>query len=146
MQASEFPELWASYVNAGQLKPLIDLYADNAVLLPTFSPEHVSDGEGLNDYFENLATKKNLHINLAADTIHCQSLGEQRFIITGAYAFLFEVDHRLCTFPSRYTFVIDLAQSKPILHHHSSQAPTPLPSQTDPSLKGQGVSDKVTAL
>ena len=47
-------------------------------------------------------------------------------MVNGIYDFQFLMDGTLLTFPSRFTFVIDLEKESPILHHHSSQVPRTL--------------------
>lgn len=125
-QASGFPALWAGYINNGQLDKVIALYNENAVLMPTFSPNPVTDTQGLTNYFTNLASKKGLNVKLEEETVVCLHIEAQSYVINGDYAFAFQQDGALQTFPSRFTFVIDLAKEQPILHHHSSQLPTPL--------------------
>jgi len=123
IQASDFPALWAQYINENNLKGVVDLYNDSFVLLPTFSPHIVITVEKLNDYFVRLASRDGLVVELHTKNVRCQQTGEQTYVVTGVYSFKFEIDETLLTFPSRFTFVLDLAQDKPILHHHSSQVP-----------------------
>ena len=128
MQAYKFPALWANYINTGKFKLLIDLYADNATLIPTFSPEYINDKIKLTSYFEKLALKKNLCIDLEKNSIASEKIDGNTYIITGEYSFTFESDGQPSTFPARYTFIINLTLNNPILHHHSSQEPVPFAS------------------
>ncbi|MFT6388825.1 MAG: hypothetical protein ACJAUP_002210 [Cellvibrionaceae bacterium] len=123
IQAPDFPALWAQHINENNLTDVIDLYNDNFVLMPTFSPHIVNTVEKLNDYFVRLASRDGLVVELHEKTVMCQQTREQSYVITGVYSFKFEIDETLLTFPSRFTFVVDMAQDKPILHHHSSQVP-----------------------
>ncbi|MGH1485538.1 MAG: DUF4440 domain-containing protein [Cellvibrionaceae bacterium] len=118
-----FPNLWADYVNQGELQKLLGLYNDTATLLPTFSPRSVNTEEKLIEYFEKLSSRDGLNVSLHDNTVHPQKIGAQSYVISGIYSFKFEVDGTLLTFPSRFTFVVDLSLEKPILHHHSSQIP-----------------------
>ncbi len=125
-EASDFPAFWADCVNQSRIDDVIALYHDGAVLMPTFSPHAVKDRAALRRYFGQLASREGLEVTLHEETVHCLPAGEQRYVITGIYDFKFSVDGTMLTFPSRFTFVIDLARESPILHHHSSQVPRTL--------------------
>ncbi len=126
IQACDFPALWADCVNTANIEKVVNLYNDNSVLMPTFSPHTVRTQEKLLEYFEQLASRESLSVDLHENTVVCQKTGEQSYVITGIYSFKFEIDQTLLSFASRFTFVIDLAEEKPILHHHSSQIPRTL--------------------
>lgn len=126
IQACDFPAMWANSVSTGDIEKLINLYNENSVLMPTFSPHTVRTHEKLVDYFEKLSERKGLDVDLHENTVVCQKTGETSYVITGIYSFKFEIDQTLLTFPSRFTFVVDLSLDKPILHHHSSQVPRTL--------------------
>lgn len=123
IEANDFPALWASYVNQGSVDGVVGLYNQDFILLPTFSSDIISTDEKLNAYFNGLAQRKGLAVVLHEDTIVTQQCGEKSYINTGFYDFKFEVDGVLKSFPSRFTFVIDLSKEKPLLHHHSSVIP-----------------------
>jgi hypothetical protein len=126
IKAPDFPALWADCVNQGRIDDLIALYHEDAVLMPTFSPHATKNREGLISYFTLLSSRENLHVKLHEETLDCLRTGEQSYVVNGIYDFEFSVDDTLLTFPSRFTFVIDLGRESPILHHHSSQIPRPL--------------------
>ncbi|MGH1439888.1 MAG: DUF4440 domain-containing protein [Cellvibrionaceae bacterium] len=121
--ALNFPSLWGGYVNNGNLNGVLDLYNEDFVLTPTFSPTVVNTADGLQSYFDRLASREGLEVELHDNTIGCQNITEENYIVTGIYSFKFLVDGALLAFPSRFTFVINLSLDKPILHHHSSQIP-----------------------
>lgn len=123
IQACDFPALWASLVNSGDVEQVIALYQDHPILMPTFSPHTVKDETRLREYFTQLASREGLAVKLHESTVVCQKTGETSYVITGIYSFMFDVDGTILTFPSRFTFVIDLNNEKPIIHHHSSQVP-----------------------
>ena len=102
---------------------LLALYHEDAVLMPTFSPHAVKNEEGRRSYFTQLCSRENLVVTLHEKTLDCARTGDRTYVINGIYDFKFSVDGTLLTFPSRFTFVIDLGQESPILHHHSSQIP-----------------------
>ena len=114
---------WISGICTGAIDEVEKLYDENAVLVPTFSPHTVNTTQGIRQYFEQLATRDNLQVRLYDKSLKRQPIGGNAFILSGIYAFEFEVDQLLLTFPSRFTFAVDLSLEKPIVHHHSSQVP-----------------------
>ena len=126
IEAPYFPAFWANCVNQEQIDDLIGLYHEGAVLMPTFSPHAAKNKEELRSYFMLLSSREGLHVKLHEKTLDCLQIGGQSYVINGNYDFKFSVDGTLLTFPSRFTFVIDLGKESPILHHHSSQIPRTL--------------------
>ena len=123
LKACEIPAFWVCCVNQGEIDDVIALYDDSAVLMPTFFPHIVSDKGELANYFSMLFSKTELFVVLhEQDTYYLQTAG-QGYVVNGNYDFKFNVDGILQTFPSRFTFVVDLGKESPILHHHSSQIP-----------------------
>lgn len=114
---------WISGNCSGSIDEVAHLYNETAVLIPTFSPHTVDTPEGVRHYFEQLATRENLQVRLYERSLKKQHLGGTAWVLSGIYSFEFEVDQLLLTFPSRFTFVVDIAESRPIVHHHSSQVP-----------------------
>lgn len=125
-KARHFPALWAGAINAGELEKVVGLYNGASTLTPTFSTSSVNDRDSLNQYFTNLGSRKGVNVSLQDDTINCQHCGANIYILTGTYTFGFEVDGNMESFPSRFTFVVNMDDEQPILHHHSSQAPQAL--------------------
>lgn len=121
--AEDVLSCWISGICNGAIDEVGDLYHENAVLIPTFSPHTVNTNQGIRSYFEQLATRDNLQVRLYEKSLKKQSLGCSSWVLSGLYAFEFEVDQLLLTFPSRFSFAVDLSQEKPIVHHHSSQVP-----------------------
>jgi hypothetical protein len=74
-------------------------------------------------YFEQLATRQGVGVKLHDKSLRTQLMSDTLHTLSGVYSFEFEVDQVLLSFPSRFTFVVDLSREKPILHHHSSQVP-----------------------
>ena len=56
---------WVELVNAGDADGVENLYADHAVLLPTFSHHSINTREQRGDYFRSLASRKGLQIGRA---------------------------------------------------------------------------------
>jgi len=124
--AEEVLSEWIAGVCAGEIEKVARLYHEDAILIPTFSPHTVNTPQGIRHYFEQLATRDNLQARLYEKSLKKQHLGGSAWILSGTYAFEFEVDLLLLTFPSRFTFAVNLEQERPIIHHHSSQVPRTL--------------------
>jgi hypothetical protein len=114
---------WVSRVCSGNPDDIAALYHESAILVPTFSPHTVMTTEGVRDYFGQLASREGLGVRLHNKALRKQSLSETVHTLSGIYSFEFEVDQVLLSFPSRFTFVMDISLTEPILHHHSSQVP-----------------------
>ena len=114
---------WVSRVCSGNADDITALYHECAVLIPTFSPHTVITPEGIRNYFGQLASREGLGVRLHGKALRKQSLSENLNTLSGICSFEFEVDQVLLSFPSRFTFVMDISLPKPILHHHSSQVP-----------------------
>ena len=126
IKAPDFPSYWADCVNNSLIDDLISLYHEGAVLMPTFSPRIAKNKKALESYFKQLSSREGMHVDPHNETINCMEIDLKIFVVNGAYDFKFNVDGTLLTFPSRFTFVLDLAKESPILHHHSSQIPRTL--------------------
>jgi len=114
---------WVTRVCNGNPDTIASLYHNHAVLIPTFSPHTVLAPEGVREYFRQLATRDGLGVRLHNKALRTQARSETLHVLSGIYSFEFEVDQVLLTFPSRFTFLVDLSEERPIIHHHSSQVP-----------------------
>lgn len=114
---------WVSRVCSGNADDIAALYNASAVLIPTFTPHTVTTPEGIRNYFGQLASRDGLGVRLHNKALRKQSLSDTLHTLSGICSFEFEVDQVLLSFPSRFTFVIDISLEQPILHHHSSQVP-----------------------
>ncbi|MEV4439776.1 SgcJ/EcaC family oxidoreductase [Streptomyces sp. NPDC049577] len=113
---------WNAALATGDARRVADLYAPDAVLLPTVSPEIRTTRAGIVDYFEHflegkpVGTVQERFINIpnrntAIDT------GLYRFTLTNEDGSTSEVD-------ARYTFVYELrGDDWLIVNHHSSKVP-----------------------
>ena len=119
-------ERWMENVNKLEVESIAGLYDDESILLPTFSPHRISKPIQVKEYFSQLSTRKNMRVELHSGTLRKSELGESRYIMTGIYSFHFVEDGANLTFPSRFTFILDVTREKPIIHHHSSQIPRAL--------------------
>ena len=110
---------WAEYFNNGNLERLLDMYHEEATLLPTFSPNLLSTPEQIEEYFvRTIEHQASVEID-DGKTIK-NKLSENIYLMTGFYIFYFNNDRKR-EVKSRFTFLIDLSTEKPIQHHHSSQ-------------------------
>ena len=114
---------WMRGSNNGDLEALIALYDEHAVLIPTFSNRLLSTPQARRDYFARLAAREDLSIALHEKTLLNQDLGDGLFALHGIYCWRFAVDGELLSFEARFSYILDLAREKPIVHHHSSQIP-----------------------
>jgi len=114
---------WVSRICSGTPEDIAALYHDSAILIPTFSPHTIKDPEGILNYFTKLATREGLGVRLHNKALRKQSLSDTIQTMSGICSFEFEVDQVLLSFPSRFTFMVDISLPNPILHHHSSQVP-----------------------
>ena len=117
---------WVEHVNKLEVESVVNLYDDKSTLLPTFSPHCLSTPRQIDEYFRQLATKRDLRVELHPETLIKTEIGAGKYIMTGIYSFHFVVDDTSLTFPSRFTFIIDITKETPIIHHHSSQVPRTL--------------------
>lgn len=113
-------------INAGRVDDATSLYADDATLIPTFSAHTLRTEAERAKYFQTLGARPKLTVFLHDATFHDQRVTDTVRIISGIYAFRFEMDGELLTFEARFTFVVDRSLAAPILHHHSSQIPRAL--------------------
>lgn len=125
-KATDVLDAWIAAVNAKDLDTLLGLYADEHVLLATFSPHMIRSDEDTRQYFVQLASREGLGVRLHTRTLAEQRLGDQYSVLVGIYTWNFEIDDDPISFASRFTFVIDIEADQPIVHHHSSQLPRTL--------------------
>ncbi len=124
--SKELIGVWVDAVNQKQLDRVLALYAEDSILLPTFSPHAIRTLEGHRDYFERLASRKGLNVFLHERTLRVFSLAPHCEIASGIYRWSFEIDEEQLGFEARFTYCIDLSRARPIVHHHSSQIPRTL--------------------
>ena len=110
---------WAEYFNNGNLERLLDMYHEEATLLPTFSPNLLSTPEQIEEYFVR-AIEHQASVEIDDGKTIKNKLSENIYLMTGFYIFYFNNDRKR-EVKSRFTFLIDLSTERPIQHHHSSQ-------------------------
>ena len=110
---------WAEHFNNGNLEHLLDMYHEEATLLPTFSSNLLSTPEQIREYFvRTIENQASVEIDNGR-TIK-KKLSENMYLMTGFYIFYLDNDRKR-EFKSQFTFLIDLTTERPIQHHHSSQ-------------------------
>ncbi len=119
-------ELWVNGINSRKLHDVVDLYDENAIILPTFSNKCLSNSDAIRGYFEKLSSFKDLNVVVHDNTLLVQRLSPELYSISGNYFWRFMVEREVLGFEARFTFTINIKHTKPIIHHHSSQIPETL--------------------
>ncbi len=119
----EIIQEWMRGINDGAIDKVISLYDNNSILLPTFSNKVLKTPAAIRDYFQRLASREDLSVALHEKTLSTQNLGNHIAILSGVYRWQFNIEDELMVFQARFTYGLNLSQSAPILHHHSSQIP-----------------------
>ncbi len=117
---------WCQWNNEKRAEDVAGLYAEDAVLQPTFSNHVLMNDELRLQYFTSLGERKGLEVFLHEKTLKIRNLGAFICVASGIYRFSFEIDEEPLTFEARFTWVMDLSKDRPIQHHHSSQVPRTL--------------------
>ena len=125
-KALDILKKWMDGINNADIGKLMSLYAENAVLIPTFSNRLLDNSEKIKDYFTKVGSKDNLSISLHEKTLITQELSLDIYSISGIYKWCFSIDGEPLTFEARFSYMIDITKEKPILNHHSSQIPRTL--------------------
>jgi len=112
---------WNAALATGDPQNVADLYAPNAVLLPTVSNQVRTDRAGIVDYFTHLLQTKP---DARLDSEIVDVLGPDTAIDTGTYTFTLTQNGKQEQLKARYTFVYERVDGKwLIVNHHSSQMP-----------------------
>ncbi|MHC5065178.1 MAG: hypothetical protein ACYTG5_14520 [Planctomycetota bacterium] len=115
-------EAWTKAINQRAVEPLLNLYSEGAVVLPTFAAKIADEPGAIRAYFEDLASRSEFGVKLDEDSFRETRIGYLS-VICGLYAFTLGEGKDTKFWASRFTFVLDLSQESPILHHHSSALP-----------------------
>ncbi len=115
---------WIAAFNSGDVDAVLSLYDPGATLIPTFSNRIIKTPDAMREYFTRLAARDDLSVELHEKTLDIQSKdADMIHILIGTYCFQMGIDGELFRFEARFSFVMDLALERPIIHHHSSQIP-----------------------
>ena len=121
-----FLDEWIQLVNNGDIERLLNLYDNEAILIPTFSNGILNTPEKLRGYFEELGSREELSVSVNEKYLVVQELQNQIFALGGIYDWRFNVEGEVQNFEARFSYLVDLSKPSPILHHHSSQVPRTL--------------------
>ena len=121
-----FLDKWIQLVNNGDIESLLNLYDNEAILIPTFSNGILNTPEKLRGYFEELGSREELSVSVNEKYLVVQELQNQIFALGGIYDWRFNVEGEVQNFEARFSYLVDLSKPSPILHHHSSQVPRTL--------------------
>jgi len=112
---------WVEHFNNRNLECILDMYHEDATLLPTFLPNLLSNPEQIKDYFvRTVESQASVEID-DSQTIN-KKLSENMYLMTGRYTFCLKTKNNT-KYLSWFTFLIDLSVDSPIRHHHSSRVP-----------------------
>ena len=112
---------WVEHFNNRNLECILDMYHEDATLLPTFLPNLLSNPEQIKDYFvRTVESQASVEID-DSKTIN-KKLSENMYLMTGRYTFCLKTKENI-KYLSWFTFLIDLSVDSPIRHHHSSRVP-----------------------
>ena len=118
--AALFPE-WNTALATGDPQKVADLYAPDAVLLPTVSNEVRSNRAEIVDYFTKFLQSKPQGV---IDDEAVDALDADTAINTGVYTFTLTKDGKQQQVKARYTFVYELIDGRWLItNHHSSAMP-----------------------
>lgn len=114
---------WNAALASHDPAKVADLYAPNAVLLPTLSNVVRTNRAGLIDYFEEFLAK-NPKGTLTQEIVTV--LDDDTAINTGVYRFDLTIDGHPSAVDARYTFVYEKRHGRWLItNHHSSAMPVP---------------------
>jgi hypothetical protein len=114
---------WLLAVNKHDIDTLLALYHKSAILMPTFSNRLLNNPNKIREYFEKLTRQKELSVALHEKTLNIQAIENEIYVLCGIYYWRFSLDGELIRFEARFSYILDLSQISPIIHHHSSQIP-----------------------
>lgn len=117
---------WLEKVDSGDLEGVLALYCEDALLQPTFSTGFLSTPADIRGYFEELCAWDCLRVESGSGGLIEQKLSASLRSLSGLYTWHFLLHDKPVAFEARFTFIVDLSREDPILHHHSSQVPSPL--------------------
>lgn len=114
-------QAWIAALSTGSSDAILKLYAPDAYLLPTLSPQLHNTPELRKAYFDKLTKRENLKATVKENHIRMFS---GIAINSGLYDFSFTDDGDTKTIPARFTFVYHhTPKGWMIVEHHSSVLP-----------------------
>lgn len=112
---------WVQVLSTGQLDRLLELYAADSILIPTFNDRLHLDSDDREQYFLQLMSLDNLRVTVIEQ--HPRRRSDIAFN-SGIYEFRFMRDGHEQWFLARFSFVYEMTEKGwKILEHHSSLLP-----------------------
>ena len=121
-----FPRRWGARVSAGDAKGALQLYAKNAVLVPTYGASILQGHKELAGYFKQFMSRPNLQV-LVTDIV-LRRTGPTP-VLSGFYTFTWGQGGPSERAAARYTYVLEPVRSSSgdldwrIITHNSSVVP-----------------------
>ncbi len=116
-------QVWTRAVSAGEREEVLALYHANATLMPTFSDRLLRNSEEIGGYFDGVFKNQSLKVSVEEDTLLIEELSPDIYCMSGIYDWQFGHASGFKNVRARYTFIVALKFSAPIVHQHSSQIP-----------------------
>ena len=115
----EILKSWQQHLNEKNLSGILKLYDINCVLIPTFSSEILTDHEQIKEYFVKVIEVQKSKVEFQPNSISEQQVGENMYLLSGKYFFHLMEEEII---PERFSFIVNLLNENPIMHHHSSRS------------------------
>lgn len=113
---------WAAALSSGKADNVVNLYADDAVLLATLAEKPIVNQSQRLEYFKTLVSKHEMKVELTE--LHTRLLDDDNAVLSGLYTFSFKDGDKTTSIPARFTFVYEKERGKwMIVEHHSSKVP-----------------------
>jgi len=118
--AADLFNKWNNALQTAKATNVADLYADDAILLPTVSNVPRNSREEIIDYFDHFLEKKPFGVVKQRNV----KKGCNKLTDAGVYVFRLTANGVTQEVNARYTFVYEFKQGGwKIIHHHSSMMP-----------------------
>ena len=116
------PHVWMNRVSSGSIPAVLDLYADSAVLVPTYSKNILRGKAQLLGYFKKFMGERPGMFGTIDGMVE-QKVGRTR-VYSGIYTFRVPSEGRVQSVRARFTYVVVPTPTGPkIATHHSSEMP-----------------------
>jgi hypothetical protein len=112
---------WTSYFNDGDIESIAKMYHKESTLFPTFLPKALNTQAEIKDYFAK-AKERGGSVELSSTDFTINHISDNICMVIGSYTFELESKGD-SKYLSWFTFLLDLSESSPIKHHHSSRVP-----------------------
>ena len=114
---------WVDAVNARRIDDILCLYAEDATLIPTFSPRPARSPEDIRRYFATLCARPETSVETRLETVSIQHFAGGVAAVSGVYRFRVAAEDGLSHVETRFSLIVAPGEPRPILHHHSSEMP-----------------------